>query len=68
MPSYLVRKWRRQPRRDRNPNKIREDHGRKPQPPPIGTKRSVAVIPFNELPTHVQAAQAAERRRYDPND
>ena len=73
MAHFGIRMWRRQPRRlDRKPSKKVQQSGRKPLGPPIGDTRSRRrdgiIIPCNQLPVHVQAAQVAERRRYDPDD
>ncbi len=66
MAHFGVRKWRGQPRRlDRKPTREDMQSGRKPLGPPIGdsrSKRRNGIIPFDELPVHVQAAQAAARR------
>ncbi|MBI2086595.1 MAG: hypothetical protein HYT69_00225 [Candidatus Zambryskibacteria bacterium] len=42
--------------------------GRKPLGPPIGGVVNGGAIPFHQLPAHLQAAQIAVRRRYNPSD
>ena len=41
---------------------------RKPVGPPIGVRFGRRVIPFHELPTHVQAAQLATRKSAGDRD
>ena len=67
MARFGVRMWRNQPRRlDRRPNKIKTDPRRKPLGPPL--QFSSPVVPFSQLPTHLQALSGKDRAAGERDD
>lgn len=67
MARFGVRKWRRQPRRlDRLPNKVKRSPRRKPLGPPASSP--VAVVPFHQLPVHLQALCGKDRAAGERDD